>query len=488
MIKCVRCKSSENILNYRHVVKETSGSRRYSTTTIKSGTVPACRDCIKLFNKWKIIKIILYVILIPSGFFTFWALLASFSYDLFGIGYWTGLNPFIILIIGIPIIIVASIFSYKKSKAISARSFIKFETYGEIKVKPQGYNEWMPLKTWLVKTEPVKQVPPQHFNRQDAIMVEDFSDESIAKMMSIIQGTSPEVIKPGMKIKEGMIFDDKKIPAFKAYHISPVALKEADKDVIELVDRGKISDALKAIDQKLTSNPNDITAYKLKAAILDGLGKVEATKWIDKGLEINPDDPDLLISKAQLQGAIGNFEEEINIHSRVLKLYPDYPFALTNRGYAYFNSGQNEKAIEDLNRSIELDPNIALTWEFKGIYYLNYEKDVDEALKCFDKAIKIDPEVYKSWNNRGATLTELKRYKEAFDSINNALKVNPDYEIGYRSKEAASHNMINVFLNEAKDHFKSGDFSEAIKLYDEILELEPNNTTALINKGNSLSE
>lgn len=151
IIKCVRCKSSEYVLNYHHVVKETSGSRRYSTTTTYSGTVPACADCIQLFNKWKVIKLLLTILFIPLGFFTFWALLYPFGYDLFGIGFWTGINPYIILIFSIPIIIVASILGLKKSKSISPRSFIKFGAYAPIKVKPQGFNEWIPLKTWLVE-------------------------------------------------------------------------------------------------------------------------------------------------------------------------------------------------------------------------------------------------------------------------------------------------------------------------------------------------
>lgn len=157
IVKCVKCNSTENILPYHHVVKETKGTwgRYQYRTEISSGTVPACIDCINLFTKWNKIRIPLYLGFVILGFLTFWALLASFNYDLFGIGYWTGMNPYLLLIICVPIIIIMSILSYKYSRRMSPRTFIRFKAITkEIEVRPEGYKKWIPIKTWLEKGEP----------------------------------------------------------------------------------------------------------------------------------------------------------------------------------------------------------------------------------------------------------------------------------------------------------------------------------------------
>jgi hypothetical protein len=37
---------------------------------------------------------------------------------------------------------------------MSAKSFIRFTDNKDIDVKPEEYNEWIPIKTWLVKGKP----------------------------------------------------------------------------------------------------------------------------------------------------------------------------------------------------------------------------------------------------------------------------------------------------------------------------------------------
>ncbi|MFX0033448.1 MAG: hypothetical protein ACFE8E_14725 [Candidatus Hodarchaeota archaeon] len=116
--------------------------------------MPACTDCIKLFRKWNIIRIPLYAAFIILGFLTFWALLASFNYDLFGIGYWTGMNSYLVLIICVPILVVLSILSYRYSRIMSPRTFIRFKSITkEMEVRPIEHKEWIPIKTWLEKGE-----------------------------------------------------------------------------------------------------------------------------------------------------------------------------------------------------------------------------------------------------------------------------------------------------------------------------------------------
>jgi tetratricopeptide (TPR) repeat protein len=57
--------------------------------------------------------------------------------------------------------------------------------------------------------------------------------------------------------------------------------------------------------------------------------------------------------------------------NRAIELDPDHEFAYNNRGAAYLNLGEYERAIEDLNRAIELNPDYGNAYLYRGIsYYL----------------------------------------------------------------------------------------------------------------------
>ena len=76
-------------------------------------------------------------------------------------------------------------------------------------------------------------------------------------------------------------------------------------------------------------------------------------------------------------------------------------WAYYNRGNAYYNTRDFDRAIADYNRSIQLDPNNSswdhngrgLAWKAKG--------DLDRAIADFSEAIRLDPKHAKAYTNRG---------------------------------------------------------------------------------------
>lgn len=56
----------------------------------------------------------------------------------------------------------------------------------------------------------------------------------------------------------------------------------------------------------------------------------------------------------------GEFDRAIQDFGRALMLDPDYPDAFNSRGLAYVARGEAEKAIQDFDRAIALDPNYAI--------------------------------------------------------------------------------------------------------------------------------
>ena len=54
-----------------------------------------------------------------------------------------------------------------------------------------------------------------------------------------------------------------------------------------------------------------------------------------------------------------------------------------------------------------------------------YKKEFDEVLKWYDKAIEIEPNNYDLWLNKGNSLSELGKHKEAIECLDKAIKRNP---------------------------------------------------------------
>ena len=64
--------------------------------------------------------------------------------------------------------------------------------------------------------------------------------------------------------------------------------------------------------------------------------------------------------------------------------------AYNNRGNAYANKVDYDRAIADYNRAIEVDPKYALAYSNRAIAYAN-KKDNGRAIADYRKALEFDP-------------------------------------------------------------------------------------------------
>jgi tetratricopeptide (TPR) repeat protein len=108
------------------------------------------------------------------------------------------------------------------------------------------------------------------------------------------------------------------------------------------------------------------------------------------------------VLKDQYDRAIEDFDQAI-------RLNPNYALAFVNRGGAYSAKGQYDRAIEDFDQAIRLNPNYALAFNSRGHAY--FSKGVaacrpaslapcgsaiaqyDRAIEDFDQAIRFSPNV-----------------------------------------------------------------------------------------------
>ena len=71
-----------------------------------------------------------------------------------------------------------------------------------------------------------------------------------------------------------------------------------------------------------------------------------------------------------------------------------------NRGVDYYNQKQYESAIQDYNKTIELNPNYTLAYNNRGVAYLSL-RNFNQAIADATKAIQLNPNYAKSYQLRG---------------------------------------------------------------------------------------
>ena len=104
---------------------------------------------------------------------------------------------------------------------------------------------------------------------------------------------------------------------------------------------------------------------------------------------------------------------------------PDYTLSYNNRGLAYKNLGEYEKAIKDFDKAIELNPNYISAYNSRGVAYENL-KDYNRAINDYNKAIELNPNYISAYNNRAIIYSNLGKYEEAINDYNDALKLDPN--------------------------------------------------------------
>src|ERR1700745_3672698 len=77
--------------------------------------------------------------------------------------------------------------------------------------------------------------------------------------------------------------------------------------------------------------------------------------------------------------------------------------AYNNRGNAHMAKGEYDRAVEDYDQSIKLDPNYARAFNNRGVAYQK-KGEYDRAIEDFDASIKLDPDNVSAFAHRAQSL------------------------------------------------------------------------------------
>ena len=99
--------------------------------------------------------------------------------------------------------------------------------------------------------------------------------------------------------------------------------------------------------------------------------------------------------------------------------------AFTGRAAAHRAKGDLERAIQDYDRAIKLDPNAATAFYYRGIAH-GMRGETGPAIQDFTQAIKLDPKNANARYSRGLTYSNESQWDRAIQDYDEALKLNPE--------------------------------------------------------------
>lgn len=114
----------------------------------------------------------------------------------------------------------------------------------------------------------------------------------------------------------------------------------------------------------------------------------------------------------------GNNEKALEIISKGRSEFPSSYSLLIDEANIYYKAGDNAKFKERLEEAIRLNPTEPTLYYNVGVMNMD-QKNIDEAIKNFEKAIELKPDYGDAYNNIGAAIIE--KAAPIIDQMNKSL-------------------------------------------------------------------
>ena len=175
---------------------------------------------------------------------------------------------------------------------------------------------------------------------------------------------------------------------------------------------------------------------------------------------------DIYFKLQEYTKAINDFDKSIQIDDDNNK------WAYLGRAKSKREIQEYENAIKDYSKVIEIDKDYKWAFQDRGNIYKINLNDFNRAIIDFDQVLKIDPEYKWAYQARAEAKKELKEYQNAISDFNKVIEIDPNYKWAYHER-----GLTRVQIK---------DYDNAIKDFNTVIKLDSNYKWAYREKGNIL--
>lgn len=206
-----------------------------------------------------------------------------------------------------------------------------------------------------------------------------------------------------------------------AMNIYTKVLNTDQKDVEALLgfakicfETGRADDAKDFVDCALSVEPKNRNA----AYLLEQIGKADANDTTS--VDINA-----LYERAKSKTAAGDQNGAIDDLNRLVQCSPECAVAYNDLGVLYYQIGDQEKALRAYEKSVQLDASDANAMKNLADFYLLEQQRVEEAMQLYLKALEQNPGDVESLLATGFVCTLLNKTDDAVTFYNRVIELDP---------------------------------------------------------------
>ncbi len=191
---------------------------------------------------------------------------------------------------------------------------------------------------------------------------------------------------------------------------------------------GEYGFALKDFNEYIALDPENPYAFSQRAAVKMLVDQKEsALADIERAIELDADEGFYLKLKGDLYFSLDQYDNAINAYQESLRLLDRAQSAVYDMlAHCYYFKKNYRKAVDTINKAIELEPEEPRFYKFKASYLSELEK-YDEALAAIDKAIELDQGNGDLLSSRAGILVDAGKYEEATETYRRAIELQPDF-------------------------------------------------------------
>jgi tetratricopeptide (TPR) repeat protein len=195
----------------------------------------------------------------------------------------------------------------------------------------------------------------------------------------------------------------------------------------------------------------------------------EMLEEYESELEKNPGNYQLIIRMALAEFYVHNYGNTIELCNRAIELNPNGQWAFFIRGNAYTKINELNKSLKDYYSFERIDNSFPVLYLNRGIANMNMDNRY-QAMEDFNAALKIKPDLYEALYFKGKMLGENGKFDEAISLLSKVIEHNP--------------RDLGALINRALFYKKKNNYIEALSDYDAIIKFDIEIPEVYHNRGN----
>lgn len=297
-------------------------------------------------------------------------------------------------------------------------------------------------------------------------------------------------------------------------------MKNKNKVIEKIVNALNVNaygDARKIIENDLKRLGCKDEYYFYLALITENL--VKKRELYTYAIEANPEFLDAYINRGLVNNELQDYNNSLADYNKALELDSKCALVYNNRGYTKYKMKDYKGALEDYNRAILLNPKFQMALDnkaqlfqevcmeddkdFEEKYYLSLGlADVNsgsfpEAIRNLDEALKYNPDCDIAYFYKGIAYHSIGKNENAYENYTRAIELNKNMVDAYFNRGQLVYNtnpklalddfvtavaldskFIDAYYSIATIQKTLGQYAEAVKNLDRIIELEPHAVNA----------